>query len=182
LVPTSDIGYNWIGNAEPYDETGWDQVAASDCPTGVGYENSPGSSTSYVDFIGHDVGAQMSGIITSCYIRIPFTLDTDPNELNAITLKIRYDDGFVSYVNGKLLTKDNYDASIPPMPDWDDNADRTHDDSEALLLQPFSVNRIDNPDVFEALKQGDNVLAIHGLNYSTGSSDFLISVELHISN
>jgi hypothetical protein len=93
LVPTSDIGYNWIGNAEPYDDTGWDQIDASDCPTGVGYENKPGDAVNYTDLIIHDVKAQMSGIMTSCYIRIPFTLDTDPNELNYIMLKIRYDDG-----------------------------------------------------------------------------------------
>jgi hypothetical protein len=180
LVPTSDIGYNWIGNAEPYDETGWVQIIASDCPTGVGYENNPGSATSYVDFIAHDVGTQMFGIMNSCYIRIPFVLETDPNDLNSITLKIRYDDGFVAYINGQLLARDNFDAPIPPMPDWDDSADGYHDDDEALLLQPFRVNRVDKPDLFNALRLGDNILAIHGMNDNTGSSDFLISLELSV--
>jgi hypothetical protein len=177
LVPTSNIGYDWIGNAEPYDDTGWDQIAASDCATGVGYENNPGSATSYADLIAHDVGAQMSGIMTSCYFRIPFTLETDPNELNSLTLKIRYDDGFVAYINGEELARDKFDA---PIPGWNDNADSTHNDNEALLLQPFRANRIDKPDVFNALQLGDNILAIHGLNYSTGSSDFLISAQLHV--
>jgi hypothetical protein len=45
-------------------------------------------------------------------------------------------------------------------------------------LQPFRVNRIDDPNVFNALQPGDNILAIHGLNVSTGSSDFLISAQL----
>jgi len=181
LVPTSDIGYNWIGNAEPYDEAGWDQIGASDCPSGVGYENNPGSATSYADLIGHDVGAQMSGIMTSCYIRIPFVLDMEPSELSSITLKIRYDDGFVAYINGQELTRDP-DKFAAPIPDWNDNADKIHDDSEALLLQPFKVNRADNPDVFNALQSGENILAIHGLNVSTGSSDFLISAQLHAGN
>jgi hypothetical protein len=177
LVPVSEIGYNWIGNAEPYDDTNWDQIAASDCPTGVGYENNPGSATSYTDFIAHDVGAEMYGIMNSCYIRIPFVLETNPNELNSITLKIRYDDGFVAYINGEELTRDNFDAAVP---DWNDDADGLHDDDEALLLQPFKVNRIDKPDVFNALRLGDNILAIHGLNDHTGSSDFLISPELSV--
>jgi hypothetical protein len=176
LVPTSDIGYDWIGNAEPYDETGWIQIAASDCPTGVGYENSPGDAVNYTDLITYDVGSQMFGIMNSCYFRIPFVLDTDPNGLNSITLKIRYDDGFVAYINGEELARDKFDALIP---DWNDNADRTHDDDEALLLQPFRVNRVDKPDLFNALQPGDNILAIHGLNRSTGSSDFLISAQLH---
>ncbi len=177
LVPTSNIGYDWIGNAEPYDDTNWDQIAASDCPTGVGYENNPGSSTSYVDFIAHDVGAEMYGIMNSCYIRIPFVLETDPNELNSITLKIRYDDGFVAYINGEELTRDNFDAAIP---DWNDDSDGLHDDDEAMLLQPFKVNRIDRPEVFNAMRLGDNILAIHGMNDHTGSSDFLISPELSV--
>jgi hypothetical protein len=176
-VPTSNIGYDWIGNAEPYNDTDWDQIDASDCLTGVGYENNPGSATSYTDFIAHDVGAQMYGIMNSCYFRIPFVLDTDPNELNSITLKIRYDDGFVAYINGQELARDKFDALIP---DWNDNADRIHDDDEALLLQPFRVNRVDDPNVFNALQPGDNILAIHGLNVGTGSSDFLISGELFV--
>jgi len=179
LVPTSNIGYDWIGNAEPYDDTGWAQIAASDCFTGVGYENNPGSATSYTDFIAHDVGAQMYGIMNSCYIRIPFVLETDPNELNSITLKIRYDDGFVAYINGKELDRDNFDAAVP---EWNDDADGIHDDDEALLLQSFRVNRIDKPEVFSALRLGDNILAIHGMNDNTGSSDFLISARLDVGN
>jgi len=179
LVPTSDIGYDWIGSAEPYDETGWDQIDTSDCPSGVGYENSPGSDTSYTDLIGHDVGAQMFGIMNSCYIRIPFVLDTAPNGLSSITLKIRYDDGFVAYINGEELTRDNFDPDVE-FPDWNDDSDGLHDDSEALLLQPFKVNRVDKPDAFNALRLGDNILAIHGLNDHTGSSDFLISPELSV--
>jgi hypothetical protein len=116
--------------------------------------------------------------MNSCYIRIPFVLDTDPNELNSITLKIRYDDGFVAYINGEELARDNFNA---PIPDWNDNADSGHSDGDARLLQPFRVNRVDDPNVFNfnALQPGDNILAIHGLNVSTGSSDFLISTELH---
>jgi hypothetical protein len=176
LVPTSNIGYDWIGNTEPYNDSGWDQIAASYCPTGVGYENNPGDTVNYTDLIAHDVGAQMSGIMTSCYIRIPFTLDTDPNELNSITLKIRYDDGFVAYINGQELTRDNFNA---PIPEWNDNADTSHDDDYARLLQPFRVNRDEKPDIFNAMQLGDNILAIHGMNVSTGSNDFLISSQLH---
>ena len=181
LVPTSNIGYDWIGNAEPYNDTGWDQIAASDCPSGVGYENSPGNPVNYTDLIAHDVGTQMSGIMNSCYIRIPFVLDTDPNELNSITLKIRYDDGFVAYINGEELTRDNFNA---PIPDWNDDADGLHDDDDARLLQPFRVNRVDDPNVFNfnALQPGDNILAIHGMNDHTGSSDFLISAQLYAGN
>ncbi|MGB2809879.1 MAG: hypothetical protein WBC22_19220, partial [Sedimentisphaerales bacterium] len=68
------------------------------------------------------------------------------------------------------------------VPDWNDEADGLHDDDDARLLQPFKVNRIDKPDVFNALQLGDNILAIHGMNVSTGSSDFLISAKLRAGN
>jgi hypothetical protein len=179
LVPTSNIDYDWIGNAEPYNDTGWDQIAASDCPLGVGYEDNPGDAVNYTDLIAHDVGARMSGIMASCYIRIPFTLDTNPNELNTITLKIRFDDGFVAYINGQELARDNFDPTVE-FPDWNDNADDSHGDNDARLLQPFRVNRVDKPDVFNALQLGDNILAIHGMNDHAGSSDFLISAQLDV--
>jgi hypothetical protein len=182
MVPTSDIGYDWIGNAEPYNDTGWDQIAAADCSTGVGYEDNPGDTVNYTDLIAHDVGTQMSGIMTSCYIRIPFVLNINPDELNSITLKIRFDDGFVAYINGRELTHGNFDTPIPPMPVWNANADSGHADAEARLLQPFRVNRVDKPDVFNALQLGVNILAIHGMNVSTGSSDFLISAQLSADN
>jgi hypothetical protein len=179
LVPTSNIGYDWIGNAEPYDDSGWEQISDSDCPSGVGYENRPGDAVNYTDLIAHDVNDRMFKNMASCYIRIPFVLDMNPNAVNSITLKIRYDDGFVAYINGRELTRDNIDA---PIPDWNDNADGSHNDSEARLLQSFKVYRIYNPDVFNALQPGDNILAIHGLNASINDSDFLISVQLYAGN
>ncbi|HBM78609.1 MAG TPA: hypothetical protein DD438_10895, partial [Verrucomicrobiales bacterium] len=46
-------------------------------------------------------------------------------------------------------------------------------DNSAILFQNFNLtNHLD------LLKEGDNILAIHGLNESTGSSDFLIQAKL----
>ncbi|MCD6394342.1 MAG: lamin tail domain-containing protein, partial [Planctomycetes bacterium] len=143
---------------------------------GVGYENNPGDTVNYTDLIAHDVQAQMSGTMASCYIRIPFTLNTNPSELNYITLKARYDDGFVAYINGEELTRDNFNAAVPG---WNAEADGLHDDTLARQLLSFKVARTENPDVFDALQLGDNILAIHGMNYGIGSSDFLISAELY---
>jgi hypothetical protein len=43
-----------------------------------------------------------------------------------------------------------------------------------------SFSPIDISESLSSLRDGANVLAIHGLNRSTGSSDFLINAELHI--
>ena len=46
------------------------------------------------------MGAQMSGINTSAYIRIPFDV-ADPTGLIGLTLDMKYDDGFIAYLNGQ---------------------------------------------------------------------------------
>ena len=41
---------------------------------------------------------------TSCYIRIPFEVDADDLAgWNFMTLQMRYDDGFVAYLNGTQI-------------------------------------------------------------------------------
>jgi len=103
---------------------------------------------------------------TSCYIRIPFTFDGSPDDFDFMTLKMRYDDGFVAYINGVEVQR----ALFTGTPTWNSNADGNH---EADGVESFYVS-----DYISALRQGNNILAVHGLNNSTTSSDFLISVEL----
>ena len=43
----------------------------------------------------------MSGVNTSAYVRIPFNVDAgDIAKFNYLTLQMRYDDGFVAFLNG----------------------------------------------------------------------------------
>ena len=59
------------------------------------------------------------------------------------------------------------------VPAWDSEANASHTDSQAGLLTSFDVT-LD----IGALNTGANLLAIHGLNQGSGSSDFLMSAEL----
>ena len=54
---------------------------------------------SVVPFVNTDVGPTMSNITATAYIRLPFTV-SDPSSVSLLTLKMRYDDGFVAYLNG----------------------------------------------------------------------------------
>jgi hypothetical protein len=74
------------------------------------------------------------------------------------------------------LARDKFAA---PVPAWDTGANASHDDALSRELQSFTVNRSEKPDLFNSLLLGNNILAIHGLNYLTTSSDFLISGELY---
>ncbi|MHC4464011.1 MAG: LamG-like jellyroll fold domain-containing protein, partial [Planctomycetota bacterium] len=165
LIPTGDIGSTWRGG-QVFDDSQWnDGNTIPDKTGGVGYEINSG----YEDYITYDVAAEMYNQNDTCYIRIPFTFNGDPNDFNFMTLKIRYDDGFIAYLNGDELDSRNFTGT----PAWNSSANNTHSDSAAVNFEQISVT-----DDINSLRQGDNILAIHGLNFSTNLSDFLISAEL----
>ena len=150
----------WRGGSA-FDDSGW--IAGTG---GVGYENSSG----YENFIDIDVQNEMSGESTSAFIRVPFTMTaSDIASINFLTLSMRYDDGFAAYLNGELIAS----ANAPVDPDWASGATGQNDDAAAVVFTEFDVTQR-----LEALRSGQNVLAIHGLNLGLGSSDFLIDVEL----
>jgi hypothetical protein len=85
-----------------------------------------------------------------------------------MTLYIRYDDGFIAYLNGDEIERINFPDNQTPL--WNSNASNGHD-TPGLESIPVS-------DHLSSLRNGDNILAIHGLNISNTSSDFIISAEL----
>ncbi len=167
-APTADIGLTWTGSAEPFDDSMWND-GAPPLTTGsgaVGYERGSG----YASYITYDVGAPMYGNREACYIRIPFHIErADHATFNYMTLRVRFDDGFVAYLNGTPIASAN--ASISPA--WNEGATTSHGDSSAIFFQDFDCSSS-----VEALNGDDNVLAVHGMNAGLTSSDFLISVEL----
>ena len=163
LVPIEDIGAEWAAEIN-YNDSAWEPVTGG--PGGVGYERTSG----YQDFLSIDLRDQMYATNATCYIRIPFTLEADElNNLTEMTLKVRYDDGFVAYLNGVEIARRNFDGT----PAWDSHASSSHSDSAAVVFEDIDVSEF-----VSDLRQGDNLLAIHGLNTSTTSSDMLISAEV----
>ena len=165
LVPSTANGGSALGSA-------WRTVGGVDDSTwisgsyGVGYD----TSTNYDTLIGIDVDGPMRGTVTSVFIRIPFDLNDEAlDQLNFMTLRMRYDDGFVAYLNGVLIASENAPGNIQ----WNSAATAGHDDSAAVQFRSLDVSTS-----VGALQPGQNVLAIHGLNVSRGSSDFLIDAEL----
>ncbi|MBE3069108.1 MAG: lamin tail domain-containing protein, partial [Planctomycetes bacterium] len=56
-------------------------------------------STSFLPLISTNVGSTMMNQNSSVYVRVPFTV-TNPAAFSSLTLRMRYDDGFVVYLNG----------------------------------------------------------------------------------
>ncbi|MCC7377471.1 MAG: lamin tail domain-containing protein [Verrucomicrobiales bacterium] len=154
------LGLTWTGDParEPFNTAGW--LSGT---TGVGYERASG----YQDLIGLDVNAAMSAN-NSVYIRVEFNV-TDPAAFNRLELRMKYDDGFVAYLNGTLVAS----ANAPASPQWNSAALASRE------ANPNAFTAFDVSDRLSLLRPGRNVLAIQGLNDALTSSDMIIVPELH---
>jgi hypothetical protein len=160
LVPAGPVSNNWKGGAA-FDDSAWISGTG-----GVGYE----AGTGYEALINIDLQEQMYNGNTSCYIRVPFTVSSQQlAEFNFMTLEIRYDDGFVAYLNGTEVARRNFTGE----PAWNSQASSGNSDAAAVLLESVGIS-----EYISALQPGGNILAIQGLNTPSSSSDFLISVRL----
>jgi hypothetical protein len=130
---------------------------------GIGYENNPGD---YAGLIATRVnpGEEADGA-TSIYTRIEFNV-SNPAEFTSLLLQMKYDDGFVAYLNGIEVARANVSGNAA----FNSTAS-SHSDSLAVNFEDFPLPGI-------MLTAGRNVLAIHAVNQSAGSSDMLIIPQL----
>src|SRR5262249_43556303 len=68
------------------------------------------SSLSYRSEIGTDIQGFMYGFNASAYLRVLFDVPS-PSALESLFLRIKYDDGFVAYLNGQLVASRNAPAA-----------------------------------------------------------------------
>ncbi|HUU11050.1 MAG TPA: lamin tail domain-containing protein, partial [Phycisphaerae bacterium] len=122
----------------------------------------------FEDVIGTDVEAAMRGVNTSAYVRIPFDV-ADRTAYDSLTLKILYDDGFVAYLNGVKVAERNAPASLA----WNSAATADRAKADALVYAEIDVSAY-----LDDLRDGTNVLAIHGLNYQVPDLEFLVLAQL----
>ena len=115
---------------------------------------------------GSGLAALMLSNNATAYLRLPFNV-ADPTAISALTLRIRYNDGFVTYLNGQQIAARN----APGSPAWNSTATAPH---SAAVAEDIAI--IPTPGLLLA---GANVLAIHGLNVSATDLDFSLAPELY---
>jgi hypothetical protein len=123
---------------------------------------------SIAPLIATDVKPNLLGRNPSAYIRLPFTV-ANPATFSSLTLRTKYDDGFVAYLNGIEVARRNAPAS----PAWNSTATTSRPNTNVLVAED-----IDLTGFLGSLQAGANVLAIQGLNFSANDSDFLLHAEL----
>ncbi|OHB68933.1 MAG: hypothetical protein A2V70_09625, partial [Planctomycetes bacterium RBG_13_63_9] len=133
--------------------------------TGIGFTVDPSDLD---EAIHTDAQSEMHGVNASVYTRIRF-LAQDPSALDAMTLRMKYNDGFVAYLGGQQIASRNAPAS----PQWDSAALIPRSVEDSLVFEEIDVT-----DYLGALQPGDNVLAIQGMNVDDADDNFLILPEL----
>jgi len=169
-VPNSD--------AESTANPNWRQVGFNDAgwtlsgTNGVGYERSTGNAVNYTGLIGAglDTNAAMYTITATCYLRVPFTAPA-PSTLQTLQLLMKYDDGFVAYINGTEVARRNAPAGIPA---FNAEATATRADNLAVVFETINITSMKNL----LVAGSNNLLAIHCLNTPASSSDFVVLPEL----
>ena len=126
-----------------------------------------GTSTSgYSQVISTDTGSEMIGVTPGAYMRIPFVSLNTPESLS---LRMRYDDGFIAYLNGTEVARRN----APTNASHNSIALTNRFDNDGLLIEDIDItNHIG------LLDNGANTLAVHAMNDEIDSDEFLAIAEL----
>ncbi len=147
----------------PWTQEGLDDSYWQTGTTGVGYD--------YPGLVGLDVSG-MRNVNATVYIRVPFFVE-DPSAIQALTLRMRFDDGMIAYINGQEAAR--FNAPAPGAETWNSGASANQPDSIAIEPVDFTIRQ------FDFLHVGANLLAVQGLNYQISSSDLLIIPELLVT-
>jgi len=149
-----------------FDDVGWNTNTL-----GIGYERS--RAHTYDPFLGEDLQSELFGINSSVNFRVPFEVtEAMKDEGVELVFEMRYDDGFVAFLNGTEIARRNAPKGELA---WNATATGTHSDSDAIHYEQIPI------DVgIDALRSGTNILAVRGLNVLVASSDMLIQPRLSI--
>ena len=166
-------GRAWIPTSEKHDKD-WFKMEFDDLSwkignNGAGYEAGKGfeklisPNFNFIDQMHHKA--------TSLYLRFPFEIKNldEIKKTKNLLLRMKCDDGFVAYINGNEVVRYN----SPPKPQWNSMATGSGDDGANATFAAFNINKYR-----DKFRVGKNLLAIHGMNISSSSTDFLQVAEL----
>ncbi|MCA9264315.1 MAG: lamin tail domain-containing protein, partial [Planctomycetales bacterium] len=155
------------GSYSSWNATNFDLVGDTD-RGGLAVVTSPDSTGPGTGAVRTDIGATMHNISGSAYIRIPFTID-DTDNFDSLSLEMKYNDGFVAYLNGSAVAMQN----APSSPTSNSVATAARDTFESTTPQIFNLT-----DSLDVIQPGLNILAIHGLNVAASDDTFLVAPKL----
>ncbi len=159
LVKKGDSWRYFEGTAAPSGgDLSWTQLGFNDAawrqgPSGFGYADDDDATA-----------LDMEGNYSTVFVRRKFTVEAP---LQALTLRVDYDDGFAAYLNGQLIGSRNAPTGTP-----------LHTGLATGSHEAGTPVEIDATAYLGLLVAGENVLAVVGFNQTIGSSDFSLTPEL----
>lgn len=154
LLPQSNPSNDW--KLKSYNDVSWKSGLS-----GIGFGDSDDKTT-----ISQTISA---------FLRCKFTVD-DVSKINGLTLHVDFDDGFVAYLNGVEIARENL-GTIGSDVFYNSLATSEH---EAQLYQGNPLNSYSINNKISLLQNGENVLAIQVHNISGSSSDLTINPFLSL--
>ncbi|MGE5609608.1 MAG: CotH kinase family protein, partial [Bacillota bacterium] len=130
--------------------------------------SSPPKPAVFAGLINTNLQSRMLNINATAYVRIPFYVG-DPSIIDTLLLRMKYDDGFVAYLNGQQIVSRNAPSTLA----YNSTAVATRPTDQQAAAEDIDLSEFKN-----LLVPGDNILAIQGLNISKDNSDFLVLPEL----
>ncbi|MDM7924590.1 MAG: CotH kinase family protein [bacterium] len=164
LVPLTTVNSAWRQNAY-FDDAAWMNGTG-----GAGYDD----SGLYAPWIGLNLKAAMvtdaAGSDRTAMMRARFTVtEAMAAASQSLTLKVRYDDGFTAFLNGRRIA----DANAPPNARYNSRATAGHEAGAEPAVFDITAS-------VPELAVGTNLLALQGFNAAPGDPDFLLWVSLEL--
>ncbi len=116
-----------------------------------------------------NVQTPMFGVNPGIYTRHNFTV-TDKSRYVALRLRVKYDDGYVAYLNGTEIARKNFAGTRS----FNSVATLDRAENNAVVFEDLDVTAAALP----AMANGVNTLAVHGMTYVNSATDFLLTPVL----
>lgn len=163
LIPTnSAVDGSWMGLA--FNDAAWISK-----PLAIGHGTGTVFKTALVG--GSNIRTLLYNKGTGAYIRVPFQIRSK-SFVGGLKLQMKFDDGFVMYLNGTEILRNNVPAGIPA---WNTSAS-----TKRLAANVAVPIEVDLSAYKSLLVDGGNVLAIHGVNFKKSDAEFLIAPNFEV--
>lgn len=125
------------------------------------------------DLVKTNISSQMLASNASAYVRVPFDVPAGA-AYDELSLRMKYDAGFVAYLNGVEVARRNAPTAVNVPPAFNAAATLERDATQTVAFETINISA--HRELL--VPGGANVLAIHGLNSTFADDDFVILPEL----
>ena len=146
----------------------WHSVLGNEAIGALATGKSPTQLGGYHQFFTTDVESAMHGRNSSLLVRFPFE-NASQTGFEQVTLRMRYADGFVAFLNGTEVARRNAPSTL----EWNSKALTNRSDSTVINFETIDLSAHAS-----GIAPGRNVLTVHALNSATNDAMFLLSAEL----